>query len=374
MVKKIMLILLLGVVSILYAERTNFDTGSLYIDANEDTADINFYREIVDDFFARGNVISFSGVADDLYLIGRKIFLTGSTTGGATTFGETIVIDGEVNKNLHSGGKSVKITGTIKETAFIVANNITISEGAVIHGTLISGASIIHILGKLNSGLIARAGEIIIDGPIVGNVNVKTGKLIITERGSITGNLNYGSNREISVNEKERVTGNVTFEEHDQFRPDKFSKLFVTFTILFYLGLIISGLLLLLLPGIKALSVKALEPVGYLKTMLWGLIPIFIFPVLLLVTIPLFPISIALGLSVFPLFWICTIIGLIFTGQLLFKLFGWGDKSIFFKFLLAVVLYIILVQIPFIKILIMLAIVAIGAGTILSKLFKTEFK
>ncbi len=372
--KKIMLILLLSLVSMLYAERTSFDAGSIYIDVNEEEDDVDFSRETMDDYFAGGNDISFRGIADDLYLMGRKIKLTGSSTGGAITFGETIVIDGVINQNLHSAGNSIKITGQVKETAFIGGDDVTISEGAVIDGTLISGASSIHILGKLNNGLIAGAGEIRIDGPVVGNVNVRTGKLIITERGSINGNLIYGSNREISEKEKSRVTGSVIFEEDEKFEKEKFSKFFVTLTILFYLGLIVSGILLLLLPGVKALFVKVLEPSGYLKTMLWGLIPVFIFPVLLLVTIPLFPISVALGLSVFPLLWICTIIGLIFTGQLLFNLLGWSDKSIFLQFLLTAVIFIVLVQIPYLKILVMLGVVAIGAGTILSRLFKTEFK
>ena len=369
----ILMVLFFGATAILTAENTIVDSGSLYIIANEDTDTIDERDTFEDDYFWAGAELNFSGIADDLYLFGRKIIFDGKSSGAATAFGDTVEINGIVAKNLHSAASDVRITGVVEETAFIGAENITISEDAVVNGTLLSGSNTLHIIGTLNNGLLAGAGEIIIDGPVKGDVNVRTGKLIITERGSISGNLIYGSNVEISDKEASRVMGSVKYEVSENIEKEGFSTFFTIVKILFYAALGVSGLLLLLLPAVKDLFSKERELVSYGKTTLWGLIPLFIYPVAVLVTIPLFPLSVALGLSVFPLLGLTTVLGLAFSGQLLFKVFKWEKNNVYLQFLLAFGIFVILAFIPYVKVLVGLGIAAMGAGLLISKIFKTNF-
>jgi len=372
----VLLVMFFGAAAILTAETVAFDGGSIFVnfaDEKADDGDLYFSKTISDDYLAGGNNLGFSGIADDLYLMGRKINFTGESKGGMIALGENIELNGIVAKNLHSAGNSVRITGHIQDTAFVAGESIVISEEAVVDGTLFSGSNTIHVIGQLNNGLIAGAGEVLIDGPVKGDVNVRTGKLIITERGSIHGNLTYGSNGEISMSERARVTGNIKYEVDDKIDEKGFSTFCIIASIIFFVTICISGLLLLLFPGVKSIFDKDRDAVSYGKTLLWGLIPLFIFPVAVLVTIPLLPLSIALGLSTFPLMGLTLVLGLAFAGQLLFKVFKWENNSIYLQFLLAFGIFLLLALIPYVKVLVYLGLAAMGAGLVISKLFRTEF-
>ncbi|MBI9100343.1 MAG: polymer-forming cytoskeletal protein [Spirochaetaceae bacterium] len=368
-----LVILFFASAAYLTAESVEFDGGSIYVNFDEDDSDLSFAKTIEDDYIAGGNNITFSGMADDLYLMGKSVDFSGESKGGMIALGDSVELSGIVAKNLHSIGSSVRITGYVAETAFVAGESIVISKDAVVDGTLFSGSNTIHIIGHLNNGLIAGAGEVLIDGPIKGDVNVRTGKLIITERGSIEGDLIYGSNVEISEREMDRVTGHITYKVDEQVDEKSFSKFCIIVSIIFFVTICVSGLLLLLLPGVKSLFSVDREPATYGKTVLWGLIPLFIFPVAVLVTIPLLPLSIALSLSAFPLMGLTTLLGLAFAGQLLFKVFKWENKSIYLQFLFAFVIFAILAFIPFVKVLVYLAVAAAGAGLLIGKVFNTEF-
>ncbi|MDA3809677.1 MAG: polymer-forming cytoskeletal protein [Spirochaetaceae bacterium] len=369
----ILLVLFFGAAVLITAQNTEYDAGSIFMNYNESEGDVTFSKAISDDYFAGGNSISFSGKADDLYLMGKDILFDGESEGAMAAFGETIEINGLIGNNLHSAANKLRITGFVAETAFIAGQSIVIGEDAVMDGTVFSGSSTIHIIGHLNNGLIAGAGEVLIDGPVLGDVNVRTGKLIITERGSIDGDLTYGSNVEISENEKARITGLVKYKIDEKIDEKGFSKFCIIVSIVFFFSMGVIGLLLLLLPGVKSLFANEREPASYGKTLLWGLIPLFIYPVAVLVTIPLFPLSIALGLASFPLLGLVTLLGLTFGGQLLFKLFKWENKNIFLQFLFAFGIFVIFALIPYVKIPFVLAVSAMGAGLLISRLFKTEF-
>jgi len=372
----LILFMLLGSAALVSAkekEDVRIDAGSIYIAASEENTTILDTRTFGGDYLGAGRNVSFSGKADDLYLMGKSILYTGRSTGGMLAMGETLEIEGTVDKNLHGVGNSVRITGHAMDTAFLAGQHIVIAEKAVVDGTLLSGSNTLHVIGRLNNGLIAGAGEIIIDGPVRGNVNVRTGNLIITERGSIDGHLIYGSSKELSAAERARVTGSVRYEIRDKFEPEGLKIVGVVAGLLFYLAIAVTGLLLLLLPGVRGVFTRAMEPANYGKTVLWGLIPLFIFPVAVLVTIPLFPLAVALALAAFPLLGLTILLGLALAGQLLFRLFKWQNDSIFLQFLLAFAVFLVLSLIPFVRALVMLAAAAAGSGLILGKLFRTEF-
>jgi cytoskeletal protein CcmA (bactofilin family) len=373
----IVLILFLGLVSV-SAQNSRLDAGTIEIEYNEENDDITSSGIFLNDYFAAGENLFFSGNADDLYLFGKRINYEGRSKGGMIAFAESIEIKGIVSKNLHSAAKSIRVSGNINETAFLAARNIVVGKEAVVGGTLISASKNLHIIGKLENGLIAAAGEIIIDGPVSGNVDIRAGKLIITERGLIDGNLSYSSSMKISEIEKGQITGTVNYKVKKANGENAIDKkdiiiFFITAAAFFFLSICVTGLLLLLLPGIKSLFEKEEKNIAYLKTLLWGLLPLFIYPVAVIITLPLLPLSIALILALFPLLGLTIILGLTLGGKFLFKTFKWKSKNVYLQFLFAFALFMVLSLIPFVNILTFIAVSAMGAGIILSKLFKTRF-
>ena len=370
----IMLLLTLFISSaLLSAEDLTNNAGSITFVTVEDSKPTMDGKDYDGDYFFGGESLEYSGSADDFYLFGNTIGFSGKSSGSLTAFANTVDLSGTVGKNFHSMGSTVKIFGHIRETAFIGAGTITIGPDAVIDGTLIVGCNTIRITGTLNNGLLAGAGEVIIDGPVSGNVIVKAGKLIITERGSIHGNLTYDSKVEISEKEKARVSGIVEYDISEKITGNYCSRFFIIAKVLFFAALLVTGLLLLLLPAVKALYGKSKDRKKFGKTLLWGLIPLFIYPVAIIVTIPLFPLSIALALAAFPLMGLTTILGLVFSGQFLFTLLKWENDNLFLQFLAAFAIFSILVLIPYAGVPVMLAVAAAGSGLLIGKIFKTDF-
>ncbi len=371
--KKIMLLLLITTSVWLMSEVTEFDAGSIQMSWDEDDGDIIVSKETGDDFFGGGKTVRFTGIADDLYLMGKTVSFDGESSGGVMAFGDSVELNGIITKNLHSAGNTVTINGHLKETSFIGGQDIIISEDAIIDGTLITGSNSLNIKGQVNNGIISGAGEVVIDGPVKGDVELHVGKLIITERGSISGNLTYESGSEISEKEMSRVSGIISFEEDDDdVTVAGLVKFGIFMKVWMFAAVIITGLLLLLFPGIKNLAIGERESKKYLRTMLWGLIPVFIFPVLLIFTLPVLPLSIGLLLSLFPLWGITTVLGIALGGQFIFKLFNWDNNNVYIHYLVGFGIFIILGNIPFIGTIVMLAISAIGAGVLIEKLFNTE--
>ncbi|MBB6480945.1 bactofilin family protein [Spirochaeta isovalerica] len=369
----LMVIMAFSTTAILTAESMDFNAGSINVAGNEEESSIVESRDFDGDYFWGGYRIDFRGLADDLYLMGRNIEFEGLSEGTLTAFGDSIKIDGQVGNNLHSAGNDVRITGTISDTAFVAGQDITVTDNAVVEGTLISGSSTLHIMGELRNGLLAGAGEIIIDGPVNGDVNVRTGKLIITERGSIRGNLTYGSNSLLSQEEKARVSGTVKFEENKEIDTEKFSTFKFFACLLFFAGMAVTGFLILLLPVFKEIMAGERDFRSCGKTALWGLIPLFIYPVAVVVTIPLFPLSIGLALAAFPLWMLTIIVGLALAGRMLFRVFKWENQNRFLYFLLAFGIYVILSMVPYLGFLVGLAITALGSGQLIRSTFNTEW-
>jgi len=377
--KKMILVYYLMVVAtfsttaILTAESLEFNAGSINIAGDEDEASVVESRQFEGDYLRGGLRINFKGIADDLYLMGRTVDFEGISRGGLTALADSVRIDGEVGNNLISAAGDILISGTVSDTAFLAAEEIVVADDAVVEGTLLSGASTLHIMGELKNGLLAGAGEIIIDGPITGNVNVRTGKLIITNRGSVSGNLIYSANTFLSEEEKTRVSGTVSFEENKEIDKNHFSMFRFGFWALFYAGVAVAGLLVLLLPLFKDMMAGERDFRSCGKTALWGLLPLFIYPVVVLVTIPLFPLSLSLALGAFPLWLLTTIMGLTLAGRMLFKVFRWNRENRFLYFLLALAFYIVLSLVPYLGFVTALAVSALGAGQFIRSIFKTEW-
>lgn len=353
-------------------KKLDLAVGSVRINIDKNS-NFEMDESFAGDVVSAADHASFKGTGDDLYLMGETVAFSGRATGSVTALGETVDIHGDIANNLHAAGKSIRLTGQIGETTFLGAADIVVAESAVVGGTLLAGANDLHIIGQLKSGLLAGAGKIVIDGPVTGDVNVRTGKLTITERGSIQGNLTYGASQEISPSERARVSGEVTFKADAVIDEEESSASSILGKVWFFLTIIASGLLLLLLPAVRSALNREREPASYGKALLWGLIPIFIYPVAILFTIPLYPLAIALALALFPLIWLTTLIGLALAGQFLFKVFKWENKPVFLQFIFACVLFGLALLIPFAKVLFIIAVSALGAGLMIGRLFKQEF-
>ncbi len=358
----------------------------LFIGLNLDAIELRTERQNLvenekyqEDYLFAGNQLEFSGEAKDLYSFGEQIDFSGKTTLALIAAGQDINVTGSIGNGVKAAGQTVNIEADIRGTSFLAGKEVTLGPNNKTVGDTLIGAGTVNLLGKMTGDLYVGAGEISIQNEIHGDVKVYAGQLTIPEQGRIFGNLTYESDQEISEEEASRVTGNIQFKKsdwgnsHDDY-IDTYLDESIWISLLFKLSFIILGMLVLLFPINKVLEKRKTHK-EILSYSLWGLIPIFVYPsaillsIILLITLPL---AAAMGLAFLPLLFMTKILGITMIGSYLAGLLNLNTKSRFIYFLLAGVLYSLLSLIPYFGIILMVFVSAIGWGLIISSLFNRK--
>ncbi len=355
--------------------------------------DINFSEDAftetsleLTDYVFVGEELSFTGKADNLYFLGIKLNFQGEVESGLTAFGDRVTIDGIVKNDTHIGAKTIDILGDVEGTLFLGGNNIVIAESSTVRGDLLAGALKITINGVVDGDVYIGAGKVIINGTVTGNLFTKTGKIVFGENGRIEGDLEYSSDWELLEDDRSSVFGTIEFTEFDKdefFIDDEFKEsikwIGPIIRIIFILSFLVAGVLLLVFPVSKILEKERTER-RFIFSALWGLIPFFVYPVLVALGFLLgilfgitVPIALGLLLAGFPLLVFTMVLGITLFGQFLFRLFKWKKNSRHLFFLFGLVFAIIISFIPILSILGFIFFSAAGWGRLLEGIFKIEF-
>ncbi|MCP4367490.1 MAG: polymer-forming cytoskeletal protein [Deltaproteobacteria bacterium] len=336
--------------------------------------------EIEDDYIYLGRRLDFSGNTEDLIFMGRDLDFTGKTKLGLFAFGKAIMVNGKVGNGITSAGENISIQGEIKGSNFIAGRRIVIQEGAIVNGPIFTGAAELIIRGKVNGDLYVGAGKVTIENTVNGNINARTGRMMILGDGKVNGNLTYTSHKEISKEELAKVTGSVNFQNSKTskagqfFKSSGFWKYSFIIKILFIVAFIASGLLFLFLPPTKVLENQRANDKFWL-TSLYGLIPLFMYPALIVISALLvvtLPLSGVLLLAIIPISFITKVLGVTMLGQYLSGIFKIKKVNRFLFFLIGMVCLAIFAFIPFIKFLFAIFIASLGFGLITSHIFKLK--
>ncbi|MBN2545266.1 MAG: polymer-forming cytoskeletal protein [Spirochaetes bacterium] len=336
--------------------------------------------EFNDDYFASSNDIEFNGKADDLFTLGRKIVFNGSVKNSFYSLGEKALVNGEVKNNYFGVGRTITITGKIEGTTLIVGQDVVIEKDALINGAVFTVCQGLEIKGTLNSDLYMTGASLDIDGKIYGNVKAAIGEINLYDNALINGDLLYMTQEERNI-DKNKVKGTIVFKKENikKMPKDNDVKLsmypFALITgLLKTVILLIGGLLLLLFPVMKKVNNAPVDKNMFLYSV-WGLIPFFIYPILiivlfvLVVTIPFAFLTIMLGL---PLLFLANVLGVVMIGKWLFRLFKFKSENRFLYFLFGLIPFAILSMIPFINILIMIFFASTGWGLLLEGIFQKK--
>ncbi len=350
------------------------------IELNLDQEEFKETEIFSEDYLFAGKSLQFEGEANDLFAVAEdKVDFSGTTQLALFSAAGEIVVSGIVGNGVKAISPSITLEGKITGTSFLVAENLTLTPESSTEGATFFAGRKIEVKGPVTGDFYAGAGEVVIENEIRGNVKIHAGQLKITEQGKIVGDLVYESDQKLSEAEAARVMGEITFKKNeDSDFQDSFSKEdspgWLLLSLFFKGAFAVLGFLLLLFPVSRRLE-KRLTPKEILTHSLWGLLPIFVYPsalvvsILLVITIPL---AIALFLGFIPLLFTTKVIGITLIGGLIATALKVTSNSRFLFFLIGVLLYSLLSFIPFVGYLLMVFISAIGCGVLLSSLFQME--
>jgi cytoskeletal protein CcmA (bactofilin family) len=324
--------------------------------------------------------INISGpVTRNLFLAGQSIDVSGAVAGDLAALSATLNVTGSVDGAVRAGAGTVYINGAVGQDVLAGCANLTVGKSSEVHGDVVAGCRTLEIVGTVRGDVKAVADEITISGSIDGNVNVTvTNKLTLKPDARVYGNLRYRSSKELDLSNPDMVFGNIehvelpTSREIEDIkamrpRPGMFLTFFLPFTILSIIGAVVVGFLLVAIwkhvlnEGLN----RSLAHWG--RTIGFGAVGFLVGPMSILIAFALI-VTIPAGLIAAAAYLVCLYIAKVlagmFTGRLLFRIFGAPEVSLWWAAPVGIVIVFGLCAIPFAGWAVWLASMAVGFGVI----------
>jgi cytoskeletal protein CcmA (bactofilin family) len=324
--------------------------------------------------------INVSGpVTRNLFLAAQNIDVSGAAAGDLVALCATLTISGRIGGAVRAGAGTVFINGGVGQDVLAGCANLIIGEGSEVRGDVTTGCRSLEIAGTVRGDVKAVANEVVISGSVDGDVDVTVAdKLTLTPNSRVYGNLRYRSSKKLDVGNPDMVFGNI---EHVQItspteiddlkqmkpRPGMFVTFLLPFTILSILGALVVGFLLVAIwkhvfnEGLA----RSLDHWG--RTVGFGAVGFLIGPMSILIAFALI-VTIPAGLIAAAAYLVCLYLAKVlagmFTGRLLFRVFGAPEVSLWWAAPVGIVIVFGLCAIPFAGWAVWLASMVIGFGVI----------
>jgi cytoskeletal protein CcmA (bactofilin family) len=333
-----------------------------------------------DDYLYLGNELRFSGDAEDMIFLGKRMTFDGIARLGLIALCKDLVFTGKVGNGIIGAGMNMHIEGDVKDNSYFLCKSLHVSEKSAIDGNLFAACAKMYLNGVVNGDLYVGAGEVVINNQINGNAKIYAGRITMGEKGKINGNLTYASKEKLKPEDLKKITGTVQVDEKHKFEtPEMARKNWLAFKAFFSIAMfvcfVIIGSLLLFLPAFTKLDANLHSERAFWYTGLRGLIPVLMYPAVVIVCFILIvtiPFALVLILAAIPLFFFTQIIGLTLLGKYLSFKFKWNIKKRHLQFLIGAVAGVILSIIPVVNFLSTLFISGLGWGIFINFLFNRK--
>ena len=329
--------------------------------------------------FIFNDVFDFSGVVNDLFVLGWLPTISGEISDNAFLGGSKVDLtaDASIGGDLFIFAQTASIEGQIVGDVYGFANELRVAEGAVVGGA-IYGASAIAILdGNIGGPVNFSSGSVMINGTVRGDVWIECGELTLGPNAVIEGDLRYESARPAAIDPGARVLGDT---RHDVPQDDDeeegaaaagsgwFSARNLLWNGWWLLSSFIVGAVALAIGGETARRPAACLAEQPALGLGFGFVVAVVFPaaailaIILLVTIPLGVLALALYLAAG---YLARLVAAQTVGDWLLRTVRTGvEPSAYASLALGLVLFYVLTQIPYVGFLIWLAALVGGLGGI----------
>lgn len=295
-------------------------------------------------FYSGLNIDVQDDVSGDVYASGQSVTISGNVTGDVIAAAQTITITGNVDGNVRLAGQNVTISGDVARSGTIFAATVTITDA-----------------GSFGDDLVGAAGDIAISGAIGRDVEVGVGNLTIS--GTVGGNLTYNSGEEANIS-ADAVSGTVERIAPKPGQEPSAGEKFVGWLLgLLYALVALSIITVLagwLFPRLLHRVTDRLLPRPW-QALLVGFVASIAVPLvvlLLLATVIGAPLALSVLLVWITLTLATFVFGAYFIGRLIFR----GNQQPVIKALVGGLILIVALHIPWLNIVVWLAMVFLGLG------------
>ena len=325
----------------------------------------------------------------DIFTGARYVDILGVVDGDVYAGCQAFTLEGEIEDDLWAGCRSLEIRGNVKDNVFGAAGTIVID--GEIGGDVIAYSGSVRITdrAKIKGNLYVGSGQLFFDGGRIGG-NIKGGAGMIHLNGNVKGKVelegkkvSFGPNyqagdgtqltleRELNRENMPNIPADleVIIKEHKHFYNS-------VFFFWFFLSLLIVGIIIIALFKNFCLDYISHSRENPLKHLGLGFLVVIVTPIVLAVLMVLI-LTIPVGLILSAFYLILLYIGIVFaslfSGDYLLKLFKKdGKSSLFWPLVLGIVIFVLLIQIPFVGFIFNLIVISFGSGSLISYIWKLK--
>lgn len=130
-------------------------------------------------------------VPGDVMMAGQDVVFTGSAGGSVLAAAGSQTIGGTVTGSVRSAGGAVRVTGRVDRNVTLLGADVRLEREAevTLNAYLVGGR--VEQRGAVRGHLRVAARDVVLDGPVTGNVDVVAGSLTLGPSARIEGDLSY---------------------------------------------------------------------------------------------------------------------------------------------------------------------------------------
>jgi len=172
-----------------------------------DLIHISGLHQIEDDFYAFANDIKIDGtITGDLIGGSTRTTIKGNILGSANLVGQSADHNGSITGSLRFLGDRLTVGGRVGSSVLAAGRQVVLNQGSVVEKDVTLAAGDISLEGNILGKVNCKAGMITIIGQIGGDVYLKADKILIAPPAVIRGDLVYVAEREDQLTVEPGVT------------------------------------------------------------------------------------------------------------------------------------------------------------------------
>lgn len=349
----------------------------------DNEGDILINKAQQDDTYRAGETIKVNAVVQgDLVIAGRNLIVNDSINGDLTAAGGELFLNSYVADDVRIAVGRTTIDSEIGDDLIVFGGEVILTDNAIIHGNLICFAGNIEINGEVLGKVDIKGADVLINGTIRETSKITGEDITVGSNAKFYKDVEYWhSDDEIDFKDA-LVNAKAQFNEDLKEDASKLSLTTLgTNSLLSWVKYILSAFLGILVfhalfKHAFSTAVEGLEN-NWLKSFGFGLLYLIGIPLLIIVAL-LMIIGIPLGLFAAAIFIFSLLFGHFIAAILLAYYFkhkkdkNWGFWSITFLALLCAVILRVLTMIPFAGIILSVVILSITYGALTLKVIQSK--
>ncbi len=263
---------------------TGVGAAGLYVGNDSGNATVAAGQTVDSSAYLAGTQVIVEGtIKGDLFCAGETVTIKGTVEGDVICGGSSVTVDGTVNGDVRVAGSNVSIGAKVLGSVTAAGSNVTTTKTFTAGRDFTAGGENVDLMGTFNRDVLVGATNLTLAGTVTRDVSAYVSNLTVNDSSKVTGNLWYSSDDKASVPQSV-VNGNTTF---DQAKNTDDTSADITGVLIALLALVTLAVVgVLIMPRFVHVA-SSLAPREVLLAFLIGFVAILLTPlvaVLLLVT------------------------------------------------------------------------------------------